>query len=159
MSLQIGEAFPDVRLDENTPDNKVGTSDALSGKKVVVVGIPGAFTPTCQNQHLPSYVEQCEALKAKGVEEIWCISVNDAFVQSAFSKKVDPDQKLRFLADPRGELTAALGTELDLTEPLGTKRTRRFSALVDNGVIRQFNVEEGGGTDVSMAEHLLEQMS
>ena len=141
--ISIGTKMPAGTLYEGTPAGAVATETLFAaGKKVVVFGVPGAFTPGCSKTHLPGYVAAAEALKAtKGVSDIVCVSVNDPFVMEAWGKAHAADGKVRMLADTTGAYTKALGLDLDLTAALGGVRTKRFSAVVENGVVTKLNVE------------------
>ena len=113
---------------------KVG--DLTKGKKIVIFGLPGAFTPTCSAKHVPSYVQNIDKLKAKGVDEVWCVSVNDAFVMGAWGKEQKADNKVRMMADGSAVFTKALGLEMDLIARGMGVRSQRYSMLVDNGVVK-----------------------
>jgi peroxiredoxin len=164
MTIQIGERFPDVTLSEskefgeacplNPSDVKSGA--ALEGKKVVVFGLPGAYTPTCSGKHLPGYVEKLAALKGKKVDEIWCVSVNDGYVMAAWGKEHGAIGKVRMLGDGSAELAKKLGIEKDI--PGMGVRMKRFSALVENGVVKQFNLEAPGKFEVSDVDTMLKQL-
>jgi len=153
--LQVGDSFPtNIPVFETTPNNKVDLGTLLPGKKVIIFGVPGAFTPTCSNSHLPSYIKEYETLKTKGVDEIICLSVNDAFVMDAWSKSTGSAGKIRLLADPQAELAKASGLGFDAAA-LGGTRFNRFSALVENGKVTQLNVEESpGAVECTLAKHL-----
>jgi peroxiredoxin len=160
MTIKVGDKIPSAtlyRLGEKGPE-AVKTEDLFSGKKVVLFGLPGAFTPTCSAKHVPGFVQNAAALKAKGVDTIACMSVNDAFVMGAWAKDQGTAGKVEMLGDGSGELTKKMGIELDLNgRGLGT-RCRRFSMLVDNGVIKTLNLEEGGALETSGADTLLGQI-
>jgi len=167
MTLTVGDRVPDGTLTEFIETETAGCSlgpnafavaDLVRGKKIVLFAVPGAFTPTCSAQHLPGYIAQAEAIKAKGVDEIWCVAVNDAFVMGAWGRAHNADGKVRMLADGSALWTRALGLELDLTERGLGVRSQRYSALIDDGVVRQLNVEEGGKFEVSSAENMLKQL-
>lgn len=161
-----GTKLPDATLYESkafgdacplSPE-KVAVADAVKGKKVVIFGLPGAYTPTCSAKHVPGYVEKLDALKAKGVDEVWCVSVNDGYVMAAWGKELQAFGKLRLLGDGSAEFTKKLGLESDLT-PYGMGvRSQRFSLLVDNGVVTKVNVEQGGKFEVSDAGTMLAQL-
>jgi 2-Cys peroxiredoxin 5 len=141
-----------VSLFEGTPGGKVESADLFKGK-VVLFGVPGAFTPGCSATHLPGYVKLSAELKAAGATEIVCISVNDPFVMAAWGKAHGADGKVRMLADTNANFTKALGLELDLTAPLGSVRSKRYSALVVDGVIKALNVEpDNTGLTCSLAD-------
>jgi peroxiredoxin len=160
MTIKVGDKIPSAtlyRLGEKGPE-AVKTEDFFSGKKVVLFGLPGAFTPTCSAKHVPGFVQSAAALKAKGVDTIACMSVNDAFVMGAWAKDQATAGKVEMLGDGSAELTKKMGIELDLNgRGLGT-RCRRFSMLVDNGVVKKLNLEEGGALEISGAETLLGQI-
>jgi peroxiredoxin len=160
MTIKVGDKIPSAtlyRLGEKGPE-AVKTEDLFSGKKVVLFGLPGAFTPTCSAKHVPGFVQNAAALKAKGVDTIACMSVNDAFVMGAWAKDQGTAGKVEMLGDGSGELTKKMGIELDLNgRGLGT-RCRRFSMLVDNGVVKTLNLEEGGALETSGADTLLGQI-
>ena len=159
MTVQVGDRVPDVPVTIVTQDGPQQTSsgDYFSGKRVALFAVPGAFTPTCSARHLPSYVEKAGELKAKGVDEIACTAVNDAFVLGAWQKANEADE-VTMLADGNGEFAQALGLTMDGSKfGMGT-RGQRWSAVVEDGVVRQLNVEEPGGYGVSGAEHMLGQL-
>ena len=137
---------------------KVSADDYFKGKKVVLFSVPGAFTPTCDAKHLPGFVEKAADLKKKGVATIACLSVNDAFVMKAWGKSQNTDGKVDMLADGNGEYTKALGLELDATGFGMGMRGQRFSLVIDNGIVKQVNVEAKGEFKVSSAEHALTQL-
>jgi peroxiredoxin len=160
MSIQPGDKLPDVTLIKATPDgpDAVQSSDFFAGRKVALFAVPGAFTPTCSAKHLPGYLEQGDALKAKGVDEIACVSVNDPFVMGAWSKANEADGKVTMLADGNGEFAQAIGLTMDGSKfGLGT-RSQRYSMIVNDGVVESLNVEAPGEFKVSSAEHLLETL-
>jgi peroxiredoxin len=132
-------------------------SDLVKGKTIAIFGLPGAFTPTCSAQHLPGYIKLADQLKAKGVDEIWCISVNDAFVMGAWGRDQKATGIVRMMADGSAAFTKALGLEFDLVAKGFGVRSQRYSMLVQDGVVKQLNVE-AGGFDVSSAETLLKQL-
>src|SRR5688500_16797709 len=124
--------------------NPVKVEDLTKGKKIVIFGLPGAFTPTCSAKHVPSYVQNIDKLKAKGVDEVWCVSVNDAFVMGAWGKEQKADNKIRMMADGSAVFTKALGLEMDLTSRGMGVRSQRYAMVVDNGVVKAVNVEAPG---------------
>ena len=150
-SLEFGEACP-------VSPASVSVAQATKGKRIVIFGLPGAYTPTCSAKHVPGYVEQLAALKAKGVDEVWCVSVNDGYVMAAWGREQNALGKIRMLGDGSGELTEKLGLELDLVGKGMGKRMKRFSMLVDDGVIKQLNVEPPGKFEVSDAATILKQL-
>ncbi len=167
MTIGIGERLPDGTLQEfietegdgcTLGPNTFHVEELVRGKKIAVFGLPGAFTPTCSAKHVPGYVEQFEQLKGKGVDEIWCISVNDAFVMGAWGREQKTGGKVRMMADGSGKYTKLLGLELDLTERGMGVRSQRYSMLVDDGVVKQVNVDAGGKFEVSDAGTMLKQL-
>lgn len=166
MTIKIGDSIPDATLYESTQfgdfcplsPEKVSVAAATKGKRVVIFGLPGAYTPTCSAKHVPGYVENADALRAKGVDEIWCISVNDGFVMAAWGREEKALGKVRFLGDGSAELAKKLGLELDLTGAGMGMRMQRFSLFVDNGIVKQVNVEGPGKFEVSNAETMLGQV-
>ena len=167
MTIKIGDRFPDATLSESTSfgefcpvaPEKVSTTEALKGKRVVIFGLPGAYTPTCSAQHVPGYLKNLDALKAAKIDEVWCISVNDGFVMAAWGQSEKAIGKIRFLGDGSADLAKKLGLELDLTANGMGMRMQRFSLLVDDGVVKQVNVEQGNKFEVSNAETMLKQVS
>jgi glutaredoxin/glutathione-dependent peroxiredoxin len=166
MAIKVGDRLPDGTLTELISDDRPGctvgpntfnVSDLAKGKKVVIFGLPGAFTPTCSAKHVPSYVQSIDTLKAKGVDEVWCVSVNDAFVMGAWGKEQKADNKVRMMADGSAVFTKALGLEMDLTAHGMGVRSQRYSMLVDNGVVKALNVEAPGKFEVSDADTMLKQ--
>ncbi len=167
MTIKIGDRLPDGSLQEfietETPGctlgpNSFNVADLVKGKKIAIFGLPGAFTPTCSAQHVPSYVKHYDALRAKGVDEIWCLSVNDAFVMGAWGRDQHTAGKVRMMADGSADYTKKLGLELDLTTRGMGVRCQRFSMLVDDGVVKQLNVEAPAKYEVSGAEVMLKQL-
>ncbi len=165
--IKIGDTIPDATLTETTEfgefcpiaPTKVSVATATKGKRVVIFGVPGAYTPTCSAKHVPGYVEHLDAIKAKKVDEVWCIAANDGFVMAAWGREEKAIGKLRFLGDGNAELTKKLGLEMDGSAfGLGT-RMQRFSMLVDDGVVKQLNVEAPGKFEVSDAATMLKQLS
>jgi len=159
MTIKVGDKIPSVKLKHMTASGpaEVSTDELFAGKKVAVFAVPGAFTPTCSAKHLPGYVEKAAALKAKGVDSIVCLSVNDAWVMDAWGKAQGVGDKVRMVADGSGDLTRALGLELDLKAAGLGQRSRRYSMLIENGVVKKLNLEQGGEFKISDAETLLKQ--
>src|SRR5277367_5501222 len=146
MAIKVGDKLPSAILMEmkgGTPQ-PVKTDDFFAGKKVALFALPGAFTPTCSAKHLPGFIQHSDALKAKGIDAIACVSVNDAFVMGAWGDQQKTGDKVMMLADGNGDFTRALGLELDATKFGMGKRSQRFSMVVDNGVVTQLNVEQPG---------------
>lgn len=167
MTIKIGEQLPEGTLSEFIEVESEGCAlgpntfkvgDLTKGKKIAIFGLPGAYTPTCSAQHVPGYVQHAADLKAKGVDEIWCISVNDAFVMGAWGRDQKATGTVRMMADGNADFSKALGLDADFSKfGMGT-RSQRYSMLVDNGVVKQLNVEQGGKFEVSNAETLLKQL-
>lgn len=157
MTIKTGDRMPAGEfavMTENGPD-KISTDELFSGKKVVLISVPGAFTPTCSLNHLPGYVEQADRLKEKGVDTIACMAVNDVFVMNAWGKDRNVGDKVMMLADGNGEYTRALGLEMDGTGFGLGMRGQRFALVVDDGVVSHVAVEEPGKFEVSKAESVL----
>jgi peroxiredoxin len=167
MTIKVGDKLPAGSLQEfyevekdgcAVGPNPVKVEDLAGGKKVVIFGLPGAFTPTCSAKHVPSYLANYDKLKAKGVDTIACMAVNDAFVMGAWARDQKTGDKVRMLADGSADYTKALGLELDLgARGLGL-RCQRFSMLVDDGVVKALNVEAPGKFEVSDGETMLKQL-
>lgn len=159
MTIAVGEKLPDVKLvkaGESGPE-PVQSADYFAGKKVALFSVPGAFTPTCSARHLPGFVDKAGELKAKGIDEIVCTAVNDAFVMGAWNK-ASGSSDVTMLADGNGEFAKAVGLEMDGSGfGLGT-RGQRFSMIVNDGTVEQLNVEAPGTFEVSSAEHMLGQL-
>ena len=166
MTIKAGDRVPEGTLYEfievegngcSVGPNAFKVQDMVKGKKIAIFGLPGAFTPTCSAKHVPSYLTNLDKLKAKGVDEIWCLAVNDAFVMHAWAVDQKAQGKIRFLGDGSAEFAKKLGLELDLNaRGMGT-RMQRFSMLVDDGVVKALNIEAPGKYEVSGAETMLNQ--
>lgn len=157
MTIKAGDQVPAVTLKHLSDGGlaEVNTGELFKGKKVVLFSVPGAYTPTCSNEHLPGYVAKAEEIKAKGVDEIVCLAVNDPWVMQAWGEAHNAGGKVTMLPDGNGEFTKALGLTQDIgAAGLGT-RGKRFSMVVDNGVVKTVNVEEGKGVSVSGADACL----
>ena len=168
MTIKVGDRVPDGKLSESTEfdsatqcamaPKEVNVAEAAKGKKIAIFGLPGAYTPTCSAKHVPSYVSNRDQLMAKGVNEIWCVATNDAFVMAHWGRDQKALGKIRFLGDGSGAWTKALGLELDLNaRGMGT-RMQRFSMLVDDGVVKKLNIEAPGKFEVSGGETMLTQV-
>ena len=158
--IKVGDKMPAGTLTQITAEGpqKISAEDFFKGRKVVLFSVPGAFTPTCDAKHLPGFVERAGEIKGKGIDTIACMAVNDAFVMKAWGKSQNTDGKVEMLADGNAEYTKALGLDMDASGyGMGT-RGQRFSLLVDNGVVKQVNVEQKGEFKVSSAEHVLTQL-
>lgn len=167
MTIAIGQALPNVTLyefiEEETPGCTVGpnafqVSDMVKGKKIIIFGLPGAYTPTCSAKHVPGYVDHAAALKAKGIDEVWCVSVNDAFVMGSWGRELGTRGKVRMLGDGSAEFSRAVGLTLDLTARGMGLRSNRYAMLVDNGIVKAVHVEEPGKFEVSSAEAMLAKL-
>ncbi|MEN3363478.1 MAG: glutaredoxin/glutathione-dependent peroxiredoxin [Burkholderiales bacterium] len=166
MTIKVGDRLPESALSEFVEVESAGCSlgpntfnvkDLTKGKKIAIFGLPGAYTPTCSAKHVPGYIENAAKLKAKGIDEIWCVSVNDPFVMGAWGRDQKATGTVRMMADGSGTFTKALGLEFDLTAKGMGVRSQRYSMLVDDGVVKQLNVEQGGKFEVSDAQTLLSQ--
>ena len=158
MTIKVGDKLPSVTLRQVTPEGpkEITTDDFFRGRKVVLFAVPGAFTPACSQRHLPGYVGKAPELKAKGVDEVACVAVNDAAVLGAWSREQKSEGKVTMLADGSGDLVRAIGLELDLSKGGLGIRSQRYSMLVDNGVVKSLSVEAAPGqVDVSSAEAML----
>lgn len=162
--IQVGDKLPDAPLFETVefgdacplPPKPVSAAASAQGKRVVIFGLPGAYTPTCSGKHLPGYVQHIDALKKKGVDEVWCVSVNDGYVMAAWGKEQGAIGKVRMLGDGGAEFTRKLGLEVEL--PGMGVRIKRCSLLVDNGIVKRVNVEQPKMFEVSTAEAMLGQL-
>ncbi|KAH6798853.1 Thioredoxin superfamily protein [Perilla frutescens var. frutescens] len=159
-AISVGDKLPDTTLsyfDSSDELQTVSVSDLTSKKKTILVAVPGAFTPTCSQKHLPGFVEKAAEFKAKGIDTIACISVNDAFVMKAWKQDLKIGDEVLLLSDGNGDFTRAIGCELDLSDkPVGLGvRSRRYAMYVEDGVVKTLNLEDGGAFNVSSAEDLL----
>ena len=160
MTVKVGDRVPTATLRYRAPDGikSVTTDELFKDKKVVLFALPGAFTPTCSAKHVPGFISNHSALKAKGVDSVMCVSVNDAFVMDAWGKASEAGDKVMMLADGNGDFTQAMGLPLDgRANGMGT-RSQRYAMVVDNGVIKTLNVEKPGAFDVSSAEAILKAL-
>lgn len=161
MTISIGDKLPEATFREKTADGMTETkvSDFFAGRKIVLFGVPGAFTPTCHLNHVPGYIENHDAILAKGVDEIAVVSVNDAFVMGAWEKATNGAGKLRYLSDWDASFTKAIGLEADLSAGTMGIRSQRYSMIVEDGTVTALNVEQVRGQAVtSGAAALLEQL-
>jgi glutaredoxin/glutathione-dependent peroxiredoxin len=161
MTINVGDRIPSVTLKQLTSEGvkEFTTDEIFRGKRVVLIAVPGAFTPACSQRHLPGYVDKATDIKAKGIDEIACVAVNDAFVMGAWGRDQKAEGKVRMLADGSGDFTRALGLELDLSKGGLGIRSKRYSMLVDDGVVKSLNVEQQPGqVDVSGAEAMLKAL-
>lgn len=167
MTIKIGEKLPGATLFEFFHEEAAGCSlgpnafevqKETAGKTIAILALPGAYTPTCSAKHVPGFIEHFAAFKAKGVDEIWCVSVNDAFVMGAWGKSLGADGKVRMMADGSAEFTNKIGMSLDLTARGLGMRSQRYSMLVQDGVVKQLNLDAPGVFESSTAEKLLSQI-
>ena len=160
MTIKVGDKMPSGVLSHMTKDGpqKISTDQLFNGKKVVLFSVPGAFTPTCDAKHLPGYVQQTDALKAKGIDTVACMAVNDVFVMNAWGKASNVGDKVLMLADGNAEYSKALGLELNATGFGMGIRGQRFAIYADNGVVKGLYVEAPGEFKVSSAEHVLSKL-
>jgi len=163
--IKVGDTLPDVRLFEFMEDASEGCAVAgpiefsvrerVAGKRVVIFGLPGAFTPTCSAKHVPGYVDAAGELSAAGIDEVWCVSVNDAFVMNAWGRDLQTGGKVRMIADGNAQFCQALGLVLDLTGRGMGVRSQRYAMLIDDGMVKSLNVEVPGKFEVSDAQSIL----
>ncbi len=160
MTIKIGDKLPAAEFISFNADGqvKLSTDQIFAGKKVVLFGVPGAFTPTCSMNHLPGFLEHAEAIKAKGVNTIACTSVNDPHVMKAWSKHAGADDKIMMLADGNATFAKSVGLDSDFNRSNMGLRSRRYSMIVENGVVTQLNVEDKSGVNVSGADTILTQI-
>ena len=165
--IAVGEKLPNATLYEFFNEEAEGCAlgpnafeveKIAAGKKIVIFGLPGAFTPTCSAKHVPGYVEHCDAIKAKGVDEIWCVSVNDPFVMGAWGRDQKVGKKVRMLGDGSGEFTKKLGLELDLTARGLGVRSDRYAMIVEDGVVKSLDREAPGKFEISDAASILKKL-
>ena len=160
MTIKVGDKIPSATLMQmkDGGPKPVTTSELFDGKKVVVFALPGAFTPTCSAKHLPGFIQNADAIHAKGVDTIACLSVNDAFVMGAWGDNQGAGGKVVMLADGNGDFTRALGLEMDASKFGMGQRSKRYAMIVDNGVVKVLDVEEPGAFSVSSADHVIKQL-
>ena len=161
MTISVGDPLPAAKFKEKTTDGmaEITSADIFNGKKIVVFAVPGAFTPTCHLNHLPGYLENRDAILAKGADEIAVVSVNDAFVMGAWAKATGGEGKIRYLSDWDGAFTRSIGMEMDLSAGTLGMRSKRYSMIVDDGKVTALNIEDNPGQAVaSGAAALIEQL-
>lgn len=168
MPIKVGDKLPDGTLTELIESERPGCSlgpntfkvaDLFKEKRIVIFAVPGAFTPTCSAKHLPGYIANADKLRAKKIDEIWCVAVNDAFVMGAWGKEQKSAGKVRMMADGSATYTKTLGLDMDLTARGMGVRSQRYSMLVENGILKKLNVDQPGKFEVSDAETMLKQLS
>ena len=160
MSISVGDRLPKATLVKATPDGPqpVDSEDYFAGRRVALFSVPGAFTPTCAARHLPGFVDRAGELASKGVDEVACVAVNDAFVMQAWGDQAGATGKVTMLADGNGDFARALGLTMDGTKFGMGERGQRWSAIVKDGVVEQLNVEEPGAFNVSSADYMIERL-
>lgn len=160
MTIRVGDPLPQTNLVKATPNGPepVDTQSFFGGRRVALFSVPGAFTPTCSAKHLPGFVERAEELKAKGVDEVACTAVNDAFVLRAWAEQSGAEDQVTMLADGNGDFAEALGLTMDGSKFGLGKRGQRWSMIVEDGTVKELNVEEPGAFSVSSADHLLSKL-
>ena len=167
MTIKVGDRLPEGNVQEfievegngcSIGPNTFKVQEQVKGKKIAIFGLPGAFTPTCSAKHVPSYLANLDALKKKGVDEVWCFAANDPFVMGAWARDQKANGKIRFMGDGSAEYTKKLGLELDLNARGMGMRCQRFSMLVDDGVVKKLNVEAPGKFEVSGGDTMLQQL-
>ena len=158
MAIQVGDQIPDIEVSMGTPDSKISMSQICAGRKVLLFAVPGAFTPGCSRRHLPGYVQNATTIMRKGVTLIACIAVNDAFVMPEWGKAQGATGKIAMLADAQGTFTKEIG--LDVQAPdLGGLRSKRYSMLIENGVVTKLNIEPNGfGLTCSLAPIIIKEL-
>jgi peroxiredoxin len=165
--IQVGERIPEATLMETTEFGEacplapkpVSVAESVKGKRIVLFGLPGAYTPTCSAQHVPGYLAHLDALKARHVDEVWCVSVNDAFVMAAWGRDEKAIGKVRMLGDGSADFARKLGLDQDLSRGGMGVRFKRFSMLLEDGVVKQLNVEAPGKFEVSDAATMVKQLA
>ncbi|MEO9131676.1 MAG: peroxiredoxin [Sphingomonas sp.] len=160
MTISVGDRLPSTTLVKATANGpeQVSSDEYFKGRKVALFSVPGAFTPTCSAKHLPGYVDKADELKAKGVDEIACTAVNDAFVMGAWARSADASDTVTMLADGNGSFAEAVGLTMDGSKFGLGQRGQRYSMVVNDGVVEQLNVEAPGEFNVSSAEHMLNEL-
>jgi peroxiredoxin len=160
MSISVGDRIPQTTFIRATAEGPqpVDSESFFAGRRVALFSVPGAFTPTCSARHLPGFVEKADQLKAKGIDEIACTAVNDAFVMAAWGQSGAAEDKVTMLADGNGDFARAVGLEMDGSKFGMGRRGQRFSMIVNDGVVEQLNVEEPGAFNVSSADYMLERL-
>ena len=160
MSINVGDRLPKATLAKATAEGPqpIDSEDYFAGRRIALFSVPGAFTPTCSARHLPGFVDKADELRAKGVDEIACVAVNDAFVMQAWGEQAGADGKVTMLADGNGDFAQALGLTMDGSKFGLGQRGSRWSAIVDDGVVEQLNVEQPGDFNVSSADYLMERL-
>jgi peroxiredoxin len=160
MTIKVGDRIPSSNLLKAGPEGPepVDTKDFFAGRKVALFSVPGAFTPTCSARHLPGFVDRAEDFRGKGVDEVACVAVNDAFVMQAWGEQAGTEGKVTMLADGNGDFARAIGLTMDGQKYGMGERGQRWSAIVDDGVVTELNVEEPGAFSVSGADYLLNQL-
>lgn len=157
MAIEVGQKIPEMKL-KMADGQDVSTTELFRGKKAVLFAVPGAFTPTCSDYHLPGFVENADDIKAKGVDLIACVAVNDHFVLAAWAKARQTGDKILMLADGNGDFARALGLEMD-ARPFGLGiRSKRYAAVIEDGVVKELKVDQPGKLEMSTAEEILKAL-
>ena len=160
MTIKVGDRLPKANFVKATPEGPqpVDSEEYFRGRRIALFSVPGAFTPTCSARHLPGFVDKIDELRAKGVDEVACTAVNDAFVLQAWAASAGAEGKVTMLADGNGDFVKAIGLDADFSKFAMGPRGQRFSMLVNDGVVEQLNVEEPGAFNVSSADYMLERL-
>jgi glutaredoxin/glutathione-dependent peroxiredoxin len=160
MSIKVGDRIPKTTLVKATPEGPqpVDSEEFFRGRRVAIFSVPGAFTPTCSARHLPGFVDKADEMKAKGVDEVACVAVNDAFVMQAWGESSGATDRVTMLADGNGDFARAIGLTMDGSKFGLGQRGQRWSAIVNDGVVEQLNVEEPGAFNVSSADYMMERL-
>lgn len=161
MAVSVGDKLPDATFTEMTADGpaNVTTGDLFGGRKVVLFAVPGAFTPTCHMNHLPGFLEHLDTIKGKGVDEVAVVAVNDVFVMGEWAKSTKGEGKIRYLADGGAGFTKAVGLDMDLSGAGLGLRSKRYSMIVEDGVVKSLNIEDNPGqAEISAAAHIIDQL-
>jgi glutaredoxin/glutathione-dependent peroxiredoxin len=162
MSIQTGDPIPNVRLfelDDQGAPRAVSAAERFAGKRIILFAVPGAFTRTCSQVHLPSFVQHADAIKAKGIDEIVCVAVNDAMVLAAWGREHDSTGKINMLSDGLGEFTRALGLEQDLSDRGLGMRSKRYAMLIEDGQVAALHVESPGECEISRGDAVLQRLA
>ncbi|MEN0062537.1 MAG: peroxiredoxin [Myxococcota bacterium] len=158
MSIQVGDSLPSAQLQEGAPDNTVDPAQAFASGRVVIFAVPGAFTPGCDKTHLPGYIENFDALRAKGIDAVACVAVNDVFVMKAWGDAHNAEGKIRMLADPQADFTKKMGLDVDAAV-LGGTRSKRYAVVLQDGKVTDLEVEpDGFGLSCSLAPSLIDRL-
>jgi len=159
MVIKIGDKLPAVALFEGDPGTKIQMPDLFVGKRGILFGVPGAFTPGCSKTHLPGYVGKADEIKGNGIDLIVCVSVNDPFVMGAWGQAHKADGKVMMLADTKADFARATGLDVDLKDVLGSVRCKRFAMIIDDGIVKDLQIEpDGTGMTCSLVENMMTKL-